>query len=439
MILSPPRTLHRQPQPRSSATPHPHAICGSCLGVHVAGLVSEHKIGEEARILCVVPDCDAFYSEVFLKRAVAPAVMDKRGELERNWNLEKMERSGAFQHGNEKLARCPVCAYPMVVPKDLKIFQCPSEECREESCLECGKPSHIPMTCEEANTETLSEKVSRRIAEAMTKAVVRNCPECSMPLLKDGGCNKMHCKKCDVFSCYLCSAQLSTSVKGLKRTSQKYKTMVKKAYSHFCQVFDCDHSSCGTCPLYDKSGMDADKMKSRIAGEEEVKKTEAFLVNECGKSVAEARSIIAPIAQKLFEGLPAAPAERSAFMDKPLTQFEHGGAGAAARRKNKKRKTKKRKAKHVTFANRAQIEADFGPLRTAAGGAAGVFSRVGVDCDFWCSGERTRSWAKVGTHHWKPEKEEKIETHSCAEESAETGGRGLRKQENEEEPSRRCG
>ena len=99
-------------------------------------------------------------------------------------------------------------------------------------------------------------------------------------------------------------------------------------------------------------------------------------MNECGKSVAEARSIIAPIAQKLFEGLPAAPAERSAFMDKPLTQFEHGGAGAAARRKNKKRKTKKRKAKHVTFANRAQIEADFGPLRTAAGGAAGVFSRL---------------------------------------------------------------
>ena len=53
-----------------SATPHtPHAICGSCLGAHVAGLVSEHKIGEEPRILCVVPDCDAFYSEVFLKRA----------------------------------------------------------------------------------------------------------------------------------------------------------------------------------------------------------------------------------------------------------------------------------------------------------------------------------------------------------------------------------
>ena len=81
-----------------------------------------------------------------------------------------MERSGAFQHGNEKLARCPVCAYPMVVPKDLKIFQCPSEECREESCLECGKPSHIPMTCEEANTELSQEKEMREKMEAEIEA-----------------------------------------------------------------------------------------------------------------------------------------------------------------------------------------------------------------------------------------------------------------------------
>ncbi len=324
------------PSQSSSRPSHnPHPICGPCLGTHVASLVSEHKIGEESRILCVVPDCEAHYSEAFLNRAVAPAVMDKRSELERNWNLEKMERSGLFQDSLEKLVRCPVCAYPVVAPKTLKVFKCPNEECQVESCLECGKLSHIPMSCDEANTETLAEKISRKIAEAMTNAVVRNCPECSMPVLKDGGCNKIHCEKCGVFSCYLCGVQLSATVRSMKTTSAKYKDVVKKAYAHFCQTFDCGHESCGMCALYDKSGQDVDKIKSRIAGEEGAKEAEAYLVNECGKSALEAHSIVEPIKRGLLKGLPSVPADGASSKHRPAPQgpFAYGGGvyrGAAA-------------------------------------------------------------------------------------------------------------
>ena len=76
---------------------HPHPACNmrfvswcSCRGPR------QQTRLEKRRASCVVPDCDAFYSEVFLKRAVAPAVMDKRGELERNWTWRKwsdLERS----------------------------------------------------------------------------------------------------------------------------------------------------------------------------------------------------------------------------------------------------------------------------------------------------------------------------------------------------------
>ena len=69
--------------------PHPHtrfvSWC-SCRGPR-----QQHKI-EKRRASYVVPDCDAFYSEVFLK--AVNSGHDKRGELERlelgeNGDLER--------------------------------------------------------------------------------------------------------------------------------------------------------------------------------------------------------------------------------------------------------------------------------------------------------------------------------------------------------------
>ena len=71
-------------------------------------------------------------------------------------------------------------------------------------------------------------------------------------------------------------------------------------------------TSCGMCALYDKSGQDVDKIKSRDAGEEGAKKAEAYLVNKCGKSAAEARSIVEPIKRGLLEGLPPVPTSGTA-------------------------------------------------------------------------------------------------------------------------------
>ena len=341
----------------SSSSHEAHPICGPCLGTHVSGLVSEQQIGENPHIPCVVPDCTAQYSEVFLKRAVAPSIMDKRDELARNWNLEKMERDGAFTSGPEKLVRCPVCAYPAVAPKGLKVFECPSVECQAKSCLLCKKPSHVPLSCDEANTETLTEKIHRQIAEAMTNAVVRNCPECNMPILKDEGCNKIHCKKCDVFSCYLCHKQLSATVRGLKRSSKKYKSVRAKAYAHFCQTPHCDHSSCNKCILFDKN-KEEDKIKSREAGEAAAQEARDHLVKKCGKSVAEARAIVGKITSKLMEGLPGVPKGRSSSASRPSSQ------------KSRKKQKKKKSPKRVKFA-------DANMIREAVNNAVGQAQNFG--------------------------------------------------------------
>ncbi|CAK5264691.1 unnamed protein product [Mycena citricolor] len=42
------------------------------------------------------------------------------------------------------------------------------------------------------------------IEEAMTRALMRNCPRCNKAFVKDHGCNKMTCPFCHTKSCYLC-------------------------------------------------------------------------------------------------------------------------------------------------------------------------------------------------------------------------------------------
>src|SRR5579859_5021853 len=53
----------------------------------------------------------------------------------------------------------------------------------------------------------------RRINAAQDKAIIRICPRpsCSIRLKKDGGCNELHCSRCDRYMCNVCRADLGDS------------------------------------------------------------------------------------------------------------------------------------------------------------------------------------------------------------------------------------
>lgn len=48
---------------------------------------------------------------------------------------------------------------------------------------------HLPKTCEEMD---LDKKLNglHQVEEAMTEALIRKCPKCSEPFVKESGCNK---------------------------------------------------------------------------------------------------------------------------------------------------------------------------------------------------------------------------------------------------------
>ncbi|KAF2735468.1 hypothetical protein EJ04DRAFT_434943 [Polyplosphaeria fusca] len=147
------------------------------------------------------------------------------GSFER---LERMQQQEDLIAAGLDLDECPFCDFKMQCPPLSidKEFRCLNPGCRKISCRMCQKESHIPKSCAEAKKEA-NFTVRHQVEEAMTDALIRKCNQCKNPFVKESGCNKMRCSKCNNLQCYVCSEDI-------------------KDYNHFG-----DTHTTGRCPLHD--------------------------------------------------------------------------------------------------------------------------------------------------------------------------------------------
>lgn len=112
---------------------------------------------------------------------------------------------------------CPKCTYLLIVDNDTKVVKCP--DCSLISCRLCGEEPHKNQSCEEAKAEREKSNVREKMANAMTEAVVRQCPGCKCKIMKSTGCNKMTCsnRNCQTKFCYVCRKKI-------------------RDYEHFCRA-----------------------------------------------------------------------------------------------------------------------------------------------------------------------------------------------------------
>ncbi|TDZ31385.1 E3 ubiquitin-protein ligase [Colletotrichum spinosum] len=147
--------------------------------------------------------------------------------------LDRIEAEAVLRMaGVENLENCPFCPFAAEYSpiEEDKEFRCANPECEIVSCRLCREETHVPKTCEEAAKDH-GFSARRQIEEAMSAALIRKCNKCGTPFIKDQGCNKMTCSRCNNIQCYVCSASCD--------------------YSHF------DDSSRGgkkgNCPLFEQS------------------------------------------------------------------------------------------------------------------------------------------------------------------------------------------
>ena len=117
------------------------------------------------------------------------------------------------------------------------VLNCKS--CLKASCVECKEEWNGAHECFQ------KQKDSKRlfIESAMSQALIRTCPSCSIRFAKEDGCNLMKCSNCGYEMCYCCRQEVG-----------------KERYGHFCQHFRVIPGSsckeCDRCELYAKESDD---------------------------------------------------------------------------------------------------------------------------------------------------------------------------------------
>ncbi|KIK93205.1 hypothetical protein PAXRUDRAFT_829200 [Paxillus rubicundulus Ve08.2h10] len=173
--------------------PEAHLFCKSCMTSYASNQLGEHN----PNILCMDQSgCKLPFPESELQRFLSPKLLELYHRVKQRKEIEAA--------GLENLEECPFCEYKCVIENTMeKLFRCENGDCGAVTCRECKKPDHLPKTCKEMEDDKHLD-AQHVIEEAMTRALMRNCPKCQKSFIKEMGCNKMTCPNCHTMSCYIC-------------------------------------------------------------------------------------------------------------------------------------------------------------------------------------------------------------------------------------------
>ncbi|KWU42637.1 hypothetical protein RHOSPDRAFT_20780, partial [Rhodotorula sp. JG-1b] len=176
-----------------------HLFCKTCAAAN-----ANTRLGQlQATLPCMAADCTAVFLPITYLSFLPAVTVDALANLAQQKDLEM-----AFD-GVEGFEKCPFCPLACFIESKMeKLFRCQRPQCRKVSCRQCKLENHIPKTCDEVAKERSLASV-HGVEEAMTAALIKNCPKCKIPTCKQDGCNKMACSNCGVFWCHRCGEQAS--------------------------------------------------------------------------------------------------------------------------------------------------------------------------------------------------------------------------------------
>ncbi|OJJ66872.1 hypothetical protein ASPBRDRAFT_34625 [Aspergillus brasiliensis CBS 101740] len=176
-----------------------HLFCFTCIRKSAETQVGLMKY----QVHCVdTSGCQAKFSRARLQEALGESLMEKLDNLQQQDEIQ--------QAGLEGLEACPFCEFKAICPpvEEDRVFTCKNPDCEVVSCRLCRQESHIPRTCAEAKKEKgIPER--HLVEEAMSEALIRPCPKCKVKIIKESGCNKMICSKCQTAMCYVCKKDIT--------------------------------------------------------------------------------------------------------------------------------------------------------------------------------------------------------------------------------------
>ncbi|KAJ7109483.1 hypothetical protein C8R44DRAFT_635668 [Mycena epipterygia] len=301
--------------------PDAHLFCSSCMTTYAETLLGSH----DHKIICMDQSgCKLPFPSTELHRFLTPKLM---ALYERVKQTKEVEAAGI-----EGLEECPFCEYKCVIENEHeKLFTCRNEEggCAAVSCRQCKKLDHLPKSCKEME-EDKNLDGRHTIEEAMTRALMRNCPKCQKAFIKEQGCNKMTCPNCSALSCYICRklitgyehfaqqpgqpAAASSSKAGAKcalwdAVEQRHAEEVTEAAKKALQEYKLAH------PDIDEENLKVDLPVApppppALPGLPYLANMQAAMMNVQGAAMANAQWMLAQLPYQVAPALPPVPAVR---------------------------------------------------------------------------------------------------------------------------------
>lgn len=150
-----------------------HLFCIACVANETSAILESSS----PKVKCMdLLGCSAEFPPSELRRVLPVKILNLWERIEARHQLGA---AGILT----QLTECPFCNWACVLEDDdEQYFTCRNYEvCGVISCRWCRKKNHAPNACE------VDEHGQHLVEEAMSSALIRNCPKCHKAFIKTGG------------------------------------------------------------------------------------------------------------------------------------------------------------------------------------------------------------------------------------------------------------
>ncbi|CAD8208123.1 unnamed protein product [Paramecium pentaurelia] len=165
-----------------------HEFCRDCISEY---LKENILAGNALVILCPNLFCKEEFGDLQIKEIVSQNLYEK---YQRFYFRQLISI-------NKNVRWCPrIDCENYVIWQGVDLLTC---VCGQQICFKCGNQYHQDISCEQA--------MDTQYLQARKELQINNCPNCSAPIEKEGGCNHMICYKCKYEFCWICRGKYSSA------------------------------------------------------------------------------------------------------------------------------------------------------------------------------------------------------------------------------------
>lgn len=174
-----------------------HVLCPECFKRMISGQIEQKEP-------CTCPLCPATSPSVVPSWLVRRVLGD---EMAAQLSTIEQIHLGQADGGQLRLWQCPTpdCTNRQVVDEDWDPEQVPDGErivdcpcCKKRICVRCNVEEHQGFTCQQFKEwRQANDSSEQSYAEMMQQGLIKPCPNCTAPILKNEGCNFMSCPTCN--------------------------------------------------------------------------------------------------------------------------------------------------------------------------------------------------------------------------------------------------